>query len=390
MHDQEAAVATFALDPAVTFLNHGSFGACPVAVLAEQARLRVQLEAQPVRFFSRELPVLLDRARERLGALVGAEPRTLAWVANATTGVNTVLSSLAFRAGDELLTTNHTYAACRNALHAIAARSGAQVVTAAVPFPLRHEDEVVEAVLSCVTPRTRLALLDHVTSPTGLVFPLARLLSELRARSVRTLVDGAHAPGMLALDLAALGADYYAGNCHKWLCAPKSVAFLYAPLERQAELRPLVISHGATAEVGERSRFWLEFDWVGTADPTAALCVPAAIDALSALVPGGLKAHYASNRALALAARDTLCEALGGAPPCPDSMLGALAAVPLPEGDAAALHDLLLDQHGIEVPIVPWSAPPQRLLRISAQHYNHIEQYARLGTVLSALLARGA
>ena len=383
------AADAFALESGTTFLNHGSFGACPKVVLAEQARLRAQLESQPVRFFSREVPELLDAARERLATLVGAHARELVFVANATTGVSTVLGSLRLSPGDELLTTNHAYGACKNALDVTAQRTGARVVTAQVPFPLTHDAEVVDAVLRAVTPRTRLALLDHVTSPTALVLPIARLLSELRARGVRTLVDGAHAPGMLALDLHALGADYYTGNLHKWLCAPKSVAFLYVPEPMQEGLHPLTISHGATAPLQGRSRFHAEFDWVGTTDPTPALCVPAAIAFLESQLPGGMPALYAHNRALALAARRELCSALGVEPPCPESMVGSLAAVPLPDGDAPTLHDLLLDRHAIEVPIVAWPAPPSRLVRVSAQLYNRLAQYTALGSVLRELIVTG-
>src|SRR5947207_3485434 len=194
------------LDPAVTFLNHGSFGACPRAVLDAQARWRADLEAEPVRFLHRELEGRLAAARAALGAFVGADPDDLAFVSNATPGVNTVLQSLDFAAGDELLVTDHGYNACRNAVERVAARTGLRVVVAAVPFPIEGPDQVVEAVLGSVGSRTRLALLDHVTSPTGLVFPIERLVSELAGRGVDTLVDGAHAPGMLPLDVEGLGA----------------------------------------------------------------------------------------------------------------------------------------------------------------------------------------
>jgi isopenicillin-N epimerase len=381
------------LDPSVDFLNHGSFGACPRQVLQAQAELRTRLEREPVRFYLRELEGLLDAARAELGQLLDAEPTDLAFVPNATTGVNTVLRSLRWQAGDELLTTNHAYAACRNALDFAAREAGARVVVAEIPFPVRSDDEVVAAVLERVSPRTRLALLDHVTSPTALVLPIARLVAELEARGVDTLVDGAHAPGMVELSLRRIGAAYYTGNCHKWLCAPKSVAFLHVRKERQARIRPLTISHGASATRGDRSRFLLEFDWTGTLDPTPALCVPIAIRFLDSLLPGGLPALRERNRTLALEARTLLCRALGSAPPCPEAMLGSMASVRLPAARAAApapspfaldpLQDLLLAQHGIEVPVMSWPAPPQRLLRVSAQLYNHRAQYQRLAEALA-------
>jgi isopenicillin-N epimerase len=383
------------LDPAVTFLNHGSFGACPTEVLGYQAALRAEMEAEPVRFLSRELDVRLAAARQALAAFVGADPDDLAFVRNATSGVNAVLRSLGLAPGDELLVTDHAYNACRNALDFVAGRAGAGVVVAALPFPVDAPGEVVDAVLAKVTPRTRLALLDHVTSPTGLVLPIATLVGELAGRGVDALVDGAHAPGMLPLELVRLGAAYYSGNCHKWLCAPKGSAFLWVRRDRQAGVRPLTISHGATARRADRSRFRLEFDWTGTDDPTAWLTVPRAIEYVGSLVEGGWPALMARNRALALEARALLCEAAGTAPPCPDEMVGSLAAVRLPDGGAAEitwrrpdpLQQRLFDGWGVEVPVISWPAPPQRLVRVSAQLYNERDHYVRLADALRKELA---
>ncbi len=383
------------LEPGVTFLNHGSFGACPVEVLRHQAALRDEMEAEPVRFLSRELDDRLAAARETLGAFVGADPEDLAVVANATGGVNAVLRSLRFSPGDELLTTDHAYNACRNALDFVAGRAGARLVVATLPFPLASSDEAVETVLARVAPRTRLALVDHVTSPTGLVLPIERLATELTSRGVEVLVDGAHAPGMVPLDLGRLGATYYSGNCHKWLCAPKGSAFLWVRRDRQAEIRPLTISHGATATRPGRSRFRLEFDWTGTDDPTAWLAVPRAIEYLGALLPGGWPALMARNRALALEARRLLCAAAGTAPPCPDEMIGALASIALPDGPTTEigwrrpdpLQRRLHDGWRIEVPVMSWPAAPHRLVRISAQVYNSREDCTRLAEALRHELA---
>lgn len=388
----------WSLDPTFIFLNHGSFGACPAAVLACQARLRERLEAEPVRFFARELPALLDEARAALGAFVGADPDDLGFVNNATTGVNTVLASIHFAPGDEILVTDHGYGACKNAADAVAARTGARRVVAEVPFPIQSPDQVTAAVLGAVTPRTRLALVDHVTSPTGLVFPIEALAAALAARGVDTLIDGAHAPGMLelALDrLGSLGAAYYTGNCHKWLCTPKGSAFLWVRRDRQAGLRPLVISHGATAEHPARSRFRHEFDWAGTDDPTPFLCVPEAISVLGSAVEGGWAALRARNRALAIAGRSVLLGALGGDPPAPESMLGSLAAVPLARPGRADLprtppfdpvQDALFHRHRIEVPVFPWRGSASRIIRVSAQLYNRTEDYQALAAALLALL----
>lgn len=388
--------ATWMLDPQVVFLNHGSFGACPRVVLEFQQAIRGWLENQPVRFFVRELEGMIDSARASLAAFVGCDTQDLVFVPNATTGVNTVLRSLAFKPGEELLTTHHDYNACRNALNFVAAQAGARVIVARILFPLRDESQIVEAVLSGVTPRTRLALLDHVTSPTGLILPIEKLVRELTARGVETLVDGAHAPGMLPLDLNFLGATYYTGNCHKWICAPKGAGFLHVQRARQSAIRPLVISHGANSPRTDRSRFLIEFGWTGTGDPSAFLSVPEALRFVGSLLPGGWPAVMRRNHELALAARQVLCNALGVAVPCPDDLIGSLASVPFPDSSDPEpsksplyldpLQDWFLEKHGIEVPIIPWPAHPKRVLRVSAQLYNSLGQYERLAQALAETL----
>lgn len=387
------------LEPGIAFLNHGSFGACPRPVLEEQQRLRDELERQPVEFFVRKLPDRFDAARERLAAFLGADPQGLVVVPNATTGINAILRSLDFGPDDELLTTDHEYNACRNALDYVAERAGAGVVNVQVPFPCESPGQVLEVVLKAVTPRTRLALIDHVTSPTGMILPVADLIRDLARRGVDTLIDGAHAPGMLPLSLDDLGSAYYVGNCHKWICAPKGAAFLHARADRRETVRPLTISHGANTPRPGRSRFHDEFDWMGTDDPTAFLAVPTAIEFLASIVPGGWGEIRERNRFLALKARELLAAALEVEPPCPAEMIGSLVSFPLPDGSGEPpqsalytdpLQDLLLRDHGIEVAIVPWPGPPQRLVRISAQLYNDQEQYERLGAALRSALRAGS
>ena len=389
------------LDPAVTFLNHGSFGSCPRPVLKFQLALQDRLERQPVRFLVDEFESLWDESRRTLATFVGADADGLVFVSNATGGVNTVLRSLTFKRGDELLVTNHEYNACRCALNFIATRSGAKVVVAKIPFPIDSPQQAVDAVLSKISKRTRLVLIDHVTSPTGLVLPLEKIIPELNRRGVESLVDGAHAPGMIPLNLKKLGATYYTGNCHKWLCTPKSAALLYVRKDRRADIHPLVISHGANSKRNDRSRFLLEFGWMGTGDFSAWLSVPESIRIIDTLLPGGWPAVMQRNRSLALAARNILCDTLEISPPCPDEMIGALAAVPLPNmtvadvrrvaGDQDALRSILSREHDIEVPVVTWPAPPRRLLRVSAQLYNSLPQYERLVEVLKKVLhSRGS
>jgi isopenicillin-N epimerase len=387
------------LDPAVVFLNHGAFGACPRRVLEFQSEWRARMERQPLQFLVRELETHLDAARETVVQFVGADAGDLVFVPNATSGVNTVLRSLEFKPGDELLVTNQEYNASRNALNFVAERSGAKVVVAEIPFPFRCEDELVLPVLECVTPRTRLALLDHVTSQTGIILPIARLVEELNRRGVDVLVDGAHAPGMVTLNLNQIGAAYYTGNCHKWVCAPKSVALLHVRRDKQKFIRPLTISHGANSARKDRARFLLEFDWPGTRDASVALSVPEAIRFIGSLLPGGWPEVRARNHALALAARKILCAALQVPEPCPEEFIGSLAAVPLPDAAPEAwprlpfnespLQDALRIKHQIEVPVVAWPAPPKRLLRVSAQLYNALPQYELLAKVLKSELSAG-
>ncbi len=381
--------ARWPLDPAVAYLNHGSFGACPVAVLDRQAALRAELEREPVDFLWRTLPARLAEARGTLGDFLRASPDNLAFVPNATAGVNAVLRSLELRPGDELLTTSHVYPACRKAMEFVAARTGARVVVASVPFPVAGEDDVVAAVLDAVTSRTRLALLDHVTSPTAVVFPVERLVARLRERGVETLVDGAHAPGMVPVDLDGLGAAFYTGNAHKWLCAPKGAAFLHVRRDLHASIHPTTISHGySAAEAG--ARFRAEFDWTGTCDPTPWLSIPAAITCLGTLLPGGWPEVMSRNHALALDARVILCTALGVPAPAPGSMIGSMASVPLPvpaPGSSAARlsHEGLMDwfrARGVETWLYPWPCAGGKLIRVSAQLYNTREQYQNLAADL--------
>ena len=385
------------LDPAITFLNHGSFGACPRAVLDAQDRYRARMEAQPVQFLARDLRGLLAIARRDLGEFIGADPDDLAFVANATGAVNAVVRSLRFEPGDELLTTDHEYNAILNTLREVARRDGAKVVIAAIPFPLRDPAEAVEAIRSAITPRTRLATVSHITSPTGIVLPIADIVRELEGRGIATVVDAAHTPGMLPLDVDGLGASYWVGNGHKWLCAPKGASILWVRRDLRDRIHPLVTSHGANDPGTERTRFRAEFDWPGTVDPSPYLSLPAAIRFGAELLPGGWPALMAANHDLAIRGRDLLCDRLGVNAPAPDEMIGAMATVPLNlplDDDAvASFRDVLAEEDLIEVPIVAWPVPGAReggfggrpkstWVRISVQQYNTLDDVERLADAL--------
>jgi isopenicillin-N epimerase len=379
-------------------LNHGSFGACPKVVLDRQRTYRDQIEAEPVRFFMREFAALLDASRERLAGLLGASSRDVVFVRNATSGVNSILRSLEFQPGDEILTTDHEYNACANAARFVADRSGVELVVVPLPVPVGSPDEVVERIMERVTPRTRLALLDHITSPTAIVVPIEELVARLDARGVDTLVDGAHAPGMLPLELEKMGVAYYTGNCHKWLCAPKGAGVLYVRRDRQEAIHPPVISHGFNYRRPGYSRFQDEFDWTGTDDPTPWLCVGDAIEFLAS-IEGGLDGVMRHNRQLILEAREIFCDRLGLPPVCPAGMLGSMLAVRLPDeaampemdeaAAAGAIHPLqtaLMDRFGIEAPLFHWPKPPHLMLRVAAQLYNSRAQYEYLASALPELV----
>jgi isopenicillin-N epimerase len=384
-------IERWALDPAVVHLNHGSFGGCPRAVLDAAAAFRARLEAAPMRFLVLEWQAELDRAREALAAFVRAPAEQLAFVAGATAAVATALHSVApsLAAGDELLTTDHAYRACRSQLERLAAARGLRITTVAVPLPFDAE-ALIARTAAAITARTKLALLDHITSPTALRLPLEELVAVLTARDVKIVVDGAHAPGQLDLDVGALlarGVTYYAGNHHKWLCAPKGSGFLAAAPGAPAV--PVVTSHGATASYGPANRLHAELDWSGTHDPSPRLAVPAAIAEVGR-EGGGWPAVLARNHALALELRARFVEALGGraAPLAPADAIGAMAAVPieLPAGTAPLQLERRLLADGWEVPIVDFAGGT--LVRLSAHLYNHAAEADALAEKLTGLGVR--
>ena len=381
----------WSLDQEVVFLNHGSYGACPNRVLDHQHQLRQRIERQPVRFFMRDGFDLLDEARGHLAEFVGANTQDLVFLRNTTEGVNAVVRSLDFKVGEQIIVTNHGYNACRNIVEYIASKTGAEVVVVELPFVGITEDQVIDTVTKAVTNRTRLAIIDHITSPTGLVLPIAPLTRVLENAGVSVLIDGAHGPGMVDLDMTQLSASWYVGNLHKWVCAPKGAAFMWMNSRVQKQTRPAVISHGYNQKtlMPERPGHHLEFDWIGTHDPTAWLSVPEAIKFTAGMLPGGWPAVMKRNRTLVLEARELLARRLNLDLPVNDKMIGHLAALPIRiENDTlstlygSAFQKRLLDRYNIEVPVIPWPNSDARLIRVSAALHNSIEDYARLADAL--------
>jgi isopenicillin-N epimerase len=371
----------FLLDPEVTFLNHGSFGATPRCVLDAQRQWQDQLEREPVRFFLREAPAALDAARVRAARFVGCAPADLAFVPNATTAVNAVLNSMTFAENDEILTTNHRYDAVANTLERTARRWGARVRIAEVPFPLHEPEQITEAVVACMGPRTRLLVIDQITSPTALIFPVEEIIKQARRRGIMVLVDGAHAPGQIPLQVEALGADFWTGNLHKWVCAPKGTALLWVHRRHHDWVHPPVTSHGYA------EGFHARFDWTGTNDPSAWLASSTAIELHETL--GGHELR-AAHHALVRRGREVVAAAIGATLPHPDDdrLYGSMATIPLskPGERAEPIWDALGLEHGIEVPVFAWR--DVAWLRISGfAAYNTASDYERLAQVLPEVLA---
>lgn len=381
----------FLLDPEVHFLNHGSFGACPRPVMEDYQRWQLLLERQPVAFLGRGLKEHLRPAREVLAAEIGAAPEDIAQVTNATTGLNVVLQSLPLRPGDEIVTTNHEYSALEKTLTYVARKTGARIVVIEPPLPLTSAGQFHDAIAAGFTERTKVLFLSHITSATALLFPIESLIAEARKRGIWSVIDGAHTPGHIKLDLEKIGADFYSGNCHKWMLSPKGSAFVHCRPEWQAMIDPLVISHGWTADNKEpgvggpfgNSAFTDEIEMQGTRDPSAWLAVPAALQFR--------RDHdwwqvSAECRRLAQETAGRLRELTGLEPlSSPEFCAPQMVAMPIPPCDPKAVHDTLIDDYGIEIPVHEWHG--RYIVRLSCQGYNTRDDMDALIDALSDLLA---
>jgi isopenicillin-N epimerase len=372
------------LDETVTFLNHGSFGATPRRVLDEQDRWRRRIEAEPVEILARRRPELLNEAKRPIGHWLGMAADDFGFVTNATEAVNAVLRSIELRPGDELLTTTHVYNAVRQAMRYVAGRANAAYREIDLPVPVRSPGEIESAVVAALGERTRLLVIDHVTSPTALLFPIERIAAACAVRGIDVLIDGAHAPGMLPLNVPATGAAYYAGNLHKWACAPKGTGFLWVRSDRQSHVHPVTISH----HLGEG--FPREFGWQGTRDFSAWLAAPKALEFLAEI---GLERVMAYNHALAVWAQSNLCQRWDVQPisPADGHMLGSMATVPLPppldrldEPTVAGLQQRLYSEFRVEVPVVRWG--DRTFVRPCCQIYNVPADCERLADVICELV----
>jgi isopenicillin-N epimerase len=357
----------FLLDPKVVFLNHGSFGACPKPVFETYQRLQTELERQPVEFLGRRIDELMAEARASLAGYLGCDEDELVYFPNPTTALNMLARNLDLHPGDEILSTDHEYGAMDRTWRFICQKRGARYLRQPMPLPITSSDEFEEMFWKGVTQRTRAIFISHITSPTALRFPVEGICRRAREAGLLSIVDGAHAPGHIPLNLQELGADFYAGACHKWLCAPKGSAFLYARRERQPMLEPLVVSWGWKADQPSASPYVDHHEWQGTRDPAAFLSVPAAI---AFQLEHDWSAVRKRLHQLVKETRQRINDLTGREPICPDSAIAGLQmfAAHLPDVNPVDLQRRLYDEHRIEVVVDAWNQQP--LIRVSFQAYN--------------------
>jgi isopenicillin-N epimerase len=378
----------FLLDPTVTFLNHGSFGATPRPVFEAYQRWQLELERQPVEFLGRRHDPLLRQARERLGQYVNAAAEDLVFITNATWAVNVIARSMDLQPGDEILTTDHEYGACENVWNHVFERTGAKFSKMHIPLPLPSDAEMVERIWAGVTPRTKALYISHITSATAVTFPLEELVRRCREAGILSIIDGAHVVGQMPLDLTALDADFYTSNLHKWVCAPKGCAFMYARRELHNWLHAAIISWGYSTEItpmlsfSEDSLFATRNQYQGTRDISAFLAVGDALDFQAAHDWPTLRAQC---HALAVDAQQRVSEITGQPIPVPPDNYVQLALCELPAGtDLRALKTRLYDQYRVEIPVTEWHG--RGFIRISVQVYNTREDIDRLCEALAACL----
>ncbi len=381
------------LEPDIAYLNHGSFGATPKAILNEQRRLQTQMEREPVQFMLRKVPELLWASQMALADFIGAQPEDVVLMDNATTAVNTVFSNIDFQPGDEILFVNQVYGACRKTAELYAQRAGAMCREIVLPTCVTDAQQIVDLLIEAWTPRVRLLLIDHICSPTGWVLPIESVVRTYESNGTAVLVDGAHALGQMPLDLDALGASYYVANAHKWLCTPKGSAMLHVRRDRQIGFRPLVLSHwvdweNPTSEA-RYSPFQMAFAWTGTRDVSASLTIPFALKWMSGLHPDGWSGLMSENTDRSQRWRRTLSDEFIQPLLCPDSMVGHMACLFLPESIVVSkdvnipigqrlspLWAQLYSEYGIEVVVFP--VEDRQCLRFSIQRYVSDEDMERL------------
>ena len=372
----------FMLDPDVTFLNHGSFGACAKPVYENLLEWQTKMEQEPVRFFDDILFDALKASRQVLGNYIGCSSNDLVYFPNPTTAVNAVARSLKLKPGDEVLSTNHIYGALDRSWKYICAEKKARFIKADIPFPIQSKDDFFTCFFSAVTDHTKVIFLSHITSMTAMKFPVEEVIQFAKEKKILTIIDGAHVPGHISLDIKKLDADIYTGACHKWMCTPKGVSFLYVRKELQKDIHPLVVSWGWESETPGTSEFLDWHEWQGTRDMSAFLTVPAAVKFLE---EHNWLEVARKCREQVIQTRNQFLDLLSISPPCPDSWLGQMASIPLPIEDADAFKKKLLDTYRIQVPVFNWEG--NIYLRYSIQAYNIKSDLEKLLSAVKELLS---
>ncbi len=372
------------LDKSTIFLNHGSFGACPIEVFNKYQQWQKLIEQQPVKFFMYTLREELYSAKKILSSFLNVQTDDLVFVQNATEGVNTVLHSIQWQHDDEILITNHIYPACRNAIQFYANRFGVKVKEVQILFPLNSNDEIIQTIIDTITNKTRLILLDHIASPTGLLFPIKEIRQQI-SNDILILVDGAHAPGAISLDINELGVDFYTGNCHKWMCSPKGAGFLWIQAKHQDYIYPINISLINTVSESFNERFF----WRGTQDPSAWLSIPAAISFLNKISNNNINTFINQNIKMNRKMREIVSQQLQIPMLCPNEMIATMSAIPIYSNSSEThnntidpMQEWLMQKYNIEVPIFNWANEAYKLLRFSYFAYNDETQYITLANAI--------
>ncbi|HPS28750.1 MAG TPA: aminotransferase class V-fold PLP-dependent enzyme [bacterium] len=383
----------FLIEPGFTALNHGSFGSCPAEIINYQFELVKKMESLTTRFFTRIVKDLNAESMYSLSRFVNASSADMIFIRNATTAANAVINSMTFKPGDEIVTTNLIYGSCRNALDYAAQTKGAVIKKANIPFPVKSENEIAESILGLITKKTKLIFIDHVTSETALILPVQKICDEANRLGIDVFIDGAHAPGMLPLDISAINPTYYTGNCHKWICAPKGTAFLFVRPEKQESVIPPIISNYFCQGETSNARFHSSFDWSGTMDYTNYACVGKTIDYLENKVSGGWNGIMKRNHELVITGRNIITKELHLDQYLPDELIGSMATIKLnstadidPKTGIDLIQMELLDKYNIETVITTLYPTKQRILRISAALYNNETDYEKLAEALKKII----
>ncbi len=382
------------LDTNIVYLNHGSFGATPKKVLQAQQAIQAEMEAEAIDFFVDKLPTYIDESKTALAAFVGTSSNNIVFTPNTTTGVNTIFNSIACKPGDEWLVTNHTYGACVHAAKHYTHRNGATITTAQIPFPLQTDDEILDAIAAAITSKTTLALIDYITSATATIFPVKKIIELLHSKNIEVLIDAAHAPGMVDLNIDELKADYFVANCHKWICSPKGSAFIYVAPQYQSKIHPLIISHYNDTAEGTAAHWSNQFMFDGTHDYSAYITVKDAILEMQNIAKLDWAGIRNANHELVWTGANKIADAFDVKLPTPKHMVGTICNIPVLNGQLlqhkymgkTELKQKLFDEFSIEVPLIIFPSAPTQWIRISAQLYNNMDQYDYLTDCLKKLM----